>query len=157
PRTARLRVSLPANIPNANAIGFSPDGTTLVTGTHGPVVLWDAASGRQLAVLAGEHTWGVCGATFSPDGKTVASAALGFSRQGRPVPGEVVLWDVARRKARFVFKFQGGGSSVAFSPDGKTLATGEQYGHVVLWDAATGSRKHTLPGAFGWVWAVAFS
>jgi WD40 repeat protein/serine/threonine protein kinase len=44
-----------------------------------------------------------------------------------------------------------------YSPDGRLLATAGQDGGVILWDPATGERKHSLTGHLGHVDAVRFS
>jgi WD40 repeat protein len=67
---------------------------------------------------------------FSPDGAFVASAST---------DGNVLLWDVARRRVAGV-PFTGGGgalSRVAFGPDGTVLATTDHNSNVHLWDVAT--------------------
>jgi WD40 repeat protein len=53
---------------------------------------------------------------FSPDGRTLASAA-----------GTVKLWDVATGQEKLELK-RGFAWSLAFSPDGKTLAMGSGGG-----------------------------
>jgi WD40 repeat protein len=57
--------------------------------------------------------------------------------------------------------FWGTARSVAFSPDGKTLASGHDFGNVVLWDVATRRMKRTLrtspSGVCDWVDGLAFS
>src|SRR5262249_31412915 len=52
---------------------FSSDGTRIVTAAaDGTARLWDAQTGRQIAVFRG-HSQDVVGAAFSPDGKRVVT------------------------------------------------------------------------------------
>jgi len=95
------------------------------------------------------HTSTVSSVTFSPDGKTLASAS--FDRT-------VKLWDVATGKERATF--QGHTEEVrdvAFSPDGKTLATANLNKTVKLLDVATGRECSTLQGHTDGVLSVVFN
>ncbi|MEZ5477027.1 MAG: hypothetical protein R3E95_05935 [Thiolinea sp.] len=79
------------------------------------VKLWDVVSRRLLHSFEG-HQDSVTSVTFSPDGKTLASASS---------DNTVKLWDVASRRLLHSFEgHQGIALSVAFSLDGKTLASG---------------------------------
>src|SRR5262249_19755846 len=62
--TGKRRLSLEGLASGVHAVGFSPDATTLLTGTHdGLVRRWDVATGRELAALqVGTHR-----VAFSPD------------------------------------------------------------------------------------------
>jgi WD40 repeat protein len=65
---------------------FSPDGKRVVTASFDKTArLWDAASGKEIAVLKG-HTNQVQSAAFSPDGKRVVTASSDNTAR---------LWDVA--------------------------------------------------------------
>ena len=59
--------------PEPMVLAFSPDGNSLVSGTSNhKVILWDVNSGTPLRTFH-DHTDGVCGAAFSPDGETLAT------------------------------------------------------------------------------------
>ena len=130
---------------------LSPDGKLLATGggsRAGWVVLWDAATGKEIVDLNKhlEHTSAVEMVAFSSDGKTLASLD----------PLKVVLWDPASRKKLRVLDgntFR----SLAFSPDGTILAAGTNIGEVRLWTVTTGKSIAILKGHAGPVTAVAFS
>jgi WD40 repeat protein len=130
---------------------FSPDGSVIVTATEGQVVLWEAASGRQLMALAGGGPLGEI--ELSADGRYVATG-VGES--------EAVVWElqsgaeVARVahtgeqapllqpfEIRDVPIFPGYSTSlsrtispmvVRLGPDGSMLATAHpQQTTVILW------------------------
>ena len=68
----------------AEALVFSPDGTVLVSGTHGgKIILWDLLSGNKITTLDG-HTQPVATLIFSPDGKTLVSTGK---------DGTILVWD----------------------------------------------------------------
>ena len=57
------------------AVAFSPDGTRVLTGSGDIMArLWDAASGKVVASLAG-HTDSVTAVAFSPDGTRVLTGS----------------------------------------------------------------------------------
>src|SRR3954469_4387679 len=82
-----------------DAIAFSPDGLTLATasGDSRTVTLWDVASGRERASLAG-HQGPIWSVAFSPDGRRLAAASgrvpAGADPAGDGQVGEIRLWDV---------------------------------------------------------------
>ena len=60
---------------------FSPDGSRIVTASWDKTArIWDAATGKEIAVLRG-HEGAVCSAAFSPDGSRIVTASV---RQDRP-------------------------------------------------------------------------
>ena len=134
---------------NVNSVAFSPDGSTIASGSNDDTVrLWDAHTGQRKRTLQG-HTDDIHSVAFSPDGSTIASASDDDT---------IRLWDAhtGQRKqtleghTHYV-------NSVAFSPDGQTLASGSWDDTIRLWDAHTGLHKRILQGHTSNVNSVAFS
>lgn len=132
-----------------DAVAFSPDGRTLVTGSDDNVVrLRDVATGKLRATLTG-HTDEVSAVEYSPDGRTLASSSDDKT---------VRLWDPATGRPRAVLTgHRGGVYTLAFSRDGRTLATGSRDGTVRLWDVTARRTRAIAKGHTGIVAAVAFS
>ena len=149
-------ISNPNDYDFAWSIAFSSDGTTIASGSHRAIELYDVTKKQHIATL-GELTSWIFSVAFSADGKTLASGGLGDD-------GAIKIWDVAQRKhiatlsdtkvrIRDI-------SSVAFSPDATTLASGSGSGSTIdllnLWDVT--KRKHiTTLGNREAVRSVAFS
>src|SRR5262249_11815385 len=132
-------------------MAFSPDSKLLATGGgDSDIRLWDVAKRQQRGVLRG-HTGPVLSVTFSPDGKSLATAS-GWGEDG----GVVRLWDLTTEPAHSRLQLSGA-YSVAFSLDGKRLAAGESGGALKLYDAATGEQRAQLRGHLGAIHALAFS
>jgi WD40 repeat protein len=74
-----------------NEVAFSPDGKLLATASGDKTArLWEVASGKALATLAG-HENEVNAVAFSPDGKLVATASA---------DGTTRLWEVSNGTVR---------------------------------------------------------
>src|SRR5438132_2825820 len=135
--------------PKGIFLAFSPDGKTITLANHDneTVILWDPSTGKEKASLKG-LPGSIKGASkyaaFSPDGTLFAAGGGKLSTTGRPVAGEVKVWDVATGRERATLKGPELVWSVAFSPDGKTLASASMLGTVLLWDMHTGKRTATL-------------
>lgn len=133
-----------------NALAFSPDGSTLASGSQrGNLLLWNVADGKKLRTLDAARGW-IRAVAFSPDGKTLASAGEGGLR----------LWTLAETgKSRLLLGHKGPVVTVSFSGDGKLLASGGHDGTARIWDVATGKtvgEPIAGSGEFG-VWSVALS
>jgi WD40 repeat protein len=128
-----------------NAVAFSPDGRTLLTagGDH-MVRLWrPAAALPYLREFA--HEAQVMAVAFSPDGRTLVTGTDNekawrwlVSRAERPL---APLGDKKTGHKDDVWV-------VAFSPDGRTILTGSRDKTVRLWDATTGTLRHTIRLAY---------
>lgn len=113
-------------------------GRPLVTGLGTTKLsLWDATTGKLLRTLEG-HTGGISAVTFSPDGKTIATAAYDKT---------VMLWEAATGKSILTFKEHTGPVlTVAFSTDGKLVASGGADKKVLVWKAPAGTVANKFEG-----------
>jgi WD40 repeat protein/beta-lactamase regulating signal transducer with metallopeptidase domain len=127
------------SLPDAEAVGLSPDGKTLATKDAGAVHFWDATTGKELRkhvymTDAGGGRSGTDWITFTPDGKQVAVTLLEHAVQ---------LIDVETAKVIRTFAPSAAVTACVFSPDGKLMATGgyenEAGGYSArLWEVGTG-------------------
>ena len=133
-----------------SSVSFSPDGTTLASGSdRGTVKLWGRGGQAQIIATLEGHTWTVSSVSFSPDGTLLASGSYDET---------VKLWDVATRTN--IATLEGHTdevTSVSFSPDGTLLASGSYDETVKLWDVATRTNIATLEGHTWVVTSVSFS
>jgi WD40 repeat protein len=139
---------------------FSPDGKTLLTGSdHGPVRLWDVATGKELRKMEGSEG-GVMALAVAPDFKSVAAVDK-TSSSNHPFQWpttQVSLWEVSTGKA--IRRWSGDAEAVwalAWSPDGKTLASGGADKCIHLWDPQTGKETGKFAGPANTVLGVAFA
>ena len=78
---------------------------------------------------------------FSPDGKTLVSAARNET---------ILLWNVETREPIVIFQEHIYESiSATFSPDGKTLASGTEDGTILLWDVSLGHKHRHFGRSYG--------
>ena len=111
---------------NVSSITFSPDSTTLASASRNGT-LEQFEDGVYKTTINHNPPDPSANPVFSPDGKKLATC----------VDDDLVLWDVITGEStRFVGDY-GGLNAVAFSPDGNKLASGGQYGKVMVWDITT--------------------
>jgi len=153
PLAAPISASLQVGpLPPVAAVGFSPDGQLLATGTYGRVTVWDLSTAKPAKVLTN-----VLGAVndlkFSPDGSKLAVAG------GQPsARGDLRIFDTKQWK---LLASLGGHldtvSCISWSPDGSKLVSASFDKTVRLWDMKTNAVLYTFTGHSDFVYAVAFS
>ena len=126
---AKIGVQVRPRAAELRSVAFSPDGRYVAAGTrYGPVKVWDADTGNEVATLKG-HTADVWAVAFSRDSKTLASGNGDWDR-----PGDIRLWDTTTWKERARLKHTGEVLCLAFSPTKSVLAAGSWDKTVKLWD-----------------------
>ncbi|MHC4623977.1 MAG: protein kinase domain-containing protein, partial [Planctomycetota bacterium] len=132
------------------AVGFSPDGKLLATGTDSPGdtggCIWEVATGQTFT--APLKTGSVLALAFSPDGKLLAHGGRDWCAR---------LFEVATGRQLPKLDCDEWIHGVAFSPDGKVLATATLAGTVCIWDVENGHQVGPALRHGQAVWDVAYS
>jgi WD40 repeat protein len=150
----KLLVSYRKHTKRVTAVGWSPDGTYIASGSLDETVqVWpanssSASSAFQPFVYRG-HTAGVTALTWSPDSRRVASGADDMTVQ---------LWDALTGGNVIVCRGHTNSiTALSWSPDGKYVASSSADGTVRIWDAATGAQHYVYRGHTDSVNTVAWS
>jgi WD40 repeat protein len=134
-------------------VRFSPDGHHLVSASADHTArIWTLGRAKPVVI---RHAKNVNDASFSPDGRLVATAGWDGIVKLSHLDGS----PVRRADGTQVGPFSVEGSrvySVAFSPRGDLVAAGSQNRLVYLWSLA-GRRRSVLRGHTGAVYSVSFS
>ena len=170
--TGDLQATLETGLSYVTTVAFSPAGDLLVSGSMYPddnaVRIWKVDSVLQgdlaLWQLHKEHTRGIFGIAFSPDGKRLLTGSGDNSAR---------LWDVYGEKMESILMYKSAAKvkvfAVDYSPivgdDGEELVAlaGADFFHntptalLEIWDAATGELVFELDGHDSSLDSVAFS
>ena len=112
---------------------FSPDGKYIATGNtdkagHTVARIWDVLTGQVVHEFSG-HQGLVTGASFSPDGRFLLTAAE---------DGTARLWDISTGQTLRIFSGHHNAVQTAmFSPDGTLVATASNDGIARVWNLQT--------------------
>jgi len=130
-------------------VAWSPNGTQIASGSYDKtIIVWDADSGQQKAVLKG-HTHPVNSVAWNPvDGSKLVSGSD---------DNTAIVWDACSEDKISELKGHTGSvNSVAWSPGGAQVVSGSWDKTAIVWDASTGNRASTLAGHTGEVLSVAW-
>ncbi len=145
---SRVRAAMYGHSDKVTSAVFSPDGRRVLTASYDNTArIWDAATGRELALLAGSPS-SLLTASFNRQGTRVVTAGFGGGR----------VWDATT--GALVAALRGYTATVetaAFSPDGARIVTASDDRTARVWDAATGAPVATMTGHTGTVETAAFS
>ncbi len=125
--TTWIRIGVTERQDDVVSLTFSPDSTTLASANrNGTLERFDFAIDTYKTPTI-VHNFAREKPVFSPDGNRLATC----------VESDLAMWNVTTSEStRFIGNW-GQLNAVAFSPDGNTLASGGQYGRVIVWDIAT--------------------
>ena len=130
------------------SVGFSPDGTRVVTSSNDETAkIWNAATGEVIHTLEGHSNW-VNSARFSPDGTQVITASGDDTAK---------LWEASTGELIRTFEHSEALAHAEFSPNGKTIVTGSDDDIARIWNASTGELIRAFEGHTNFIQSVAFS
>jgi len=157
--SGKLVLTFKGHSNGVRALGFSPDGKFLVSGSmDGTAKVWDVSNGALQATLESpslrkrlgrDLSIDVASIAFAPDGRTLVMSA-GSKAEG---VGEVSLWIAPSGPIRTTLRgLEGFVDQVAFSPDGKFLLTAGSGQSIQFWNTSSlqevGKARGTSPIAF---------
>ena len=143
------RLLLSGHEAEVRSAAFSADATRIATASADKSArIWDAATGKEIAVLHG-HQSCVKSAAFSPDALHVVTAS--YDKTAR-------IWGAATGKEVAVLHgHEDWVNSATFSPDGKRIVTASADTTARIWDAVTAKAIAVLHGHEYSVECAAFS
>ena len=148
------------------SMAFSPDGRRLLSvGADNTIRWWDVVTRKQrraaLTRRSGRRQVDAHTATFSPDGRTLATASWDNRHS------TIRWWDVITHKQRGAAltrpigrRHSGTVRTMAFSRDGRTLASASVDGKIRLWNVVTHEQRGPALASHNpreWVRSMAFS
>jgi WD40 repeat protein len=139
------------------ALAFSPDSTTLATGSaRGTAVwIWRVADGEPTLVIPDALLGcSIESLAFLPDGKTLVIAGIDWMATGGS-NGAVSLWNLDERTETATFLE--GATTVAVHPTGSLLAAATLDHSICFWDPILRQLVQELNGHEGTITALAFS
>jgi WD40 repeat protein len=129
------------------ALALSPDGTRLASGSMDhTAIVWDLKTGIQLHTLDNRGST-VTSVAWTAGGQLIVTAGD---------DGVARVWDGGSGQLRFeLYQHHRSSGAIALSPDGK-LVTGDNQGHVTLWNLSDGRQLWRVPVHQRAVSALAF-
>jgi WD40 repeat protein len=179
-----LRQVLSGNEGAVTSAAFSSDGKRILTTSKDYTArVWDAATGREIAVLRGDED-DLLSAFFSPDGTCIVTIGLRSARIWDAATGKMISvlqgninrpgFNLSNPEGRrllsptmnsmattfdvaALLRKPDSVETAIFNPGGTRIVTPSSDNTARVWDAATGKEMVILRGHEGAVWSAAFS
>ncbi len=132
-------------------VDVSPDGRLIAAVDWDlNVRIWDIDTGKEAVPTGDGHSGLVRSMVYSASSEQLLTAGEDHSAR---------LWDAVSGQQLVRFEQEHGVQVASISQDGSLIATAGSNDIIVLWDAQTGTKRHTLPGkrSLGGAWELAFS
>src|SRR5262249_42519508 len=111
---------------------------------QGQILVWNLAGGRLRSAPWIGHVGDVSAVAFSADGTTMATGSCGkVAGSGACREGEILLWEVASRKAVSppLRAHHGQVEGLAFGREGQALVSWGSENHLIVWTVDVDSWK----------------
>ena len=143
--TGERRTTLTVNTDNVFTVAYSPNGSSLVSGSNdGTILLWDTTTYELKDSLTG-NPYAVA---FSPDSKTLAISDN----------KKITLWNTNSGEHQFTLtEHTDNVGNLIFNSDGRTFAGIGGDSTIRLWDAVTGEHLKTITGHTRSVSSISFN
>jgi WD40 repeat protein len=133
---------------------FKNDLLLLTAGTDDKMILWDVKSGRQLKSVDCNQKFGVFGASFSRDFRSIVTVGASMATE----LADVAIWN--SETLANVCTLRKAGSTVEtvqLSPDGAILAVRQNDDTIRLWEVSSCREVDALKGHKGTIRSLVFS
>lgn len=146
-------------------MAVSPDIKLLVTSSDYKIFVWDAETGKKLAILQGcdNYIIAIDRASFSPDSSKLVTTPKWLTTEsggGRSpsIDKTVTIWEAKTGEEKVVLRGHTGMVKNAFfSPNGRLVVTSSDDGTARVWDAETGRELAIMRGHQGKVGYASFN
>jgi WD40 repeat protein len=119
---------LRGNQTDVYAVGFAPDGLSMVTASSG-VKIWDSGNGTERFNLSA-HRGEVTSVAYSPDGDYLVTGSWDNTAKLWSANLRIETLNMRQHDARNL--------DAIYSPDGKLIVTNDEWGDILVHDAQTG-------------------
>jgi WD40 repeat protein len=135
---------------SSEALSWSADGTRLAMVCPSQAVVWDARTGRQLAVRQAQELREPVAVSLDGDGSSLAVLFRVRAATLSPAVAHLVLvWDIRSGKQLLEARWPSPPSdvSLALSPDGRRVAAALSGAGAKVWDVPAGKETAPLQGS----------